>query len=86
MLPPLYHLRRHILRTTTKRRIFDPLLTPLRQTKIGQPHMPVTVNDDVLGFEVAVDDVVLVEGDQGRKDLQEVEAGLVLGHTAEALQ
>ena len=48
--------------------------------------MAVVVDEEVLGLEVAVDDVLLVEVHQSVEYFDEVEAGVVLAHPFDGLE
>jgi hypothetical protein len=52
----------------------------LRQAKISQLHMPVLVQNYVLGLDVTIDDPALMKIFQSQKGLNNVEASLPLTH------
>lgn len=43
--------------------------TLLRESEVSKHGMPIDIEDDVFGLQVAVDDIILVEVLQGREDL-----------------
>jgi hypothetical protein len=53
-------------------------LKAIRQTEVDQPR-PAAVPDDVLGFEIAVDDPVLVNGGEPPPRPRDRPAGLLRG-------
>jgi hypothetical protein len=50
----------------------------LAQPEVGDPHVPLQVQQDVLRLYVSVEDVVRVELFDAQQDLQEVEFGCLL--------
>jgi len=48
--------------------------------------MSVMVDEEILGLEVAVDDVLLVEVHEAVEDLDEVESSIVLGHPLDGFE
>ena len=52
----------------------------LAESEVSDLDVAVVVDEEVLGLEVAVDDVLLVEVHQTIEDFDEVEASVVLAH------
>ncbi len=64
-------------------RLVDGLLA---EAEVGELDMALSVEQDVLGLEVAIDDALPVEMLQRQRDLGDVEAGRVLQEDALALE
>ena len=58
----------------------------LAESEVSNLYVAVVVDEKVLGLEVAVDDVLLVEVHQTIEDFDEVEASVVLAHPFDCFQ
>ena len=77
----LNHLRRHVLGAATKAvSNFPTFQTELGQTEISDLDMSIVVDQQILGLEVSVNDVLLVEVHQSVQDLDKVESSIFLIH------
>ena len=84
---PEYHLWRHVLGAPAEG--MSPVLLThvgLREPKIGDLYVPVVADQQVLGLEVTVDDLVLVQVEQPIHDLNKVEPSMFLGHALDLLE
>lgn len=68
-----HHLGRKIIRGTAER----PRLVrhPLREAKVGDLEMSMSVEQQVLWFEVSVDDILVVQVFKSQRDLGRIEFG-----------
>ena len=71
------NLRRQVVRGTTEREGLSVALEDLGQTEICEADVTIFVHQDVLGLQITVDDVFLVQVTEGHCDLNGVEAGSI---------
>ena len=79
---PKDHLGWHVLCASTKRvsELFF-FNVRLRKAKVCYFDVTIVVNEKVFGFEISIDDFLLVEIEESIKDFDEVELSVIFRHS-----
>ena len=73
----LQNLGSKIIGSSTERERLCVWLQNFRETEISQANVTIFVHEDVLGLEITVDDLFIVQSADGHADLDSVEPGTV---------
>jgi hypothetical protein len=80
------HFRRHILSRSTIRKGLGASIDFLREAEVDNLAVAIRINEDVLGFEIAIQDGLGVKILDAIENLQEVELGSFLAHHLDLLE
>ncbi len=80
ILPLTYNLRSGIVRTATGRLQQFPILHQIRQPEIANLDQIVTINQNILRFQIPVTDQILMHVLHASDDLSKVELCLIFGN------
>lgn len=83
----LNHLGRHILCAPTEAvGDFSGFKADLRESEVGDLNVSVVIDEEILGFEVTVDDVLLMQVHETIKNFDKVESSFFFRHPFDGLK
>lgn len=83
----LDHFRRHVLSASAETvGDFSAVEPGLRQSKISDLDMSIVIDQQILRFEVSIDDVLLMQVHESIKNFYEVESSIGLGHSFDGFE
>jgi hypothetical protein len=81
------HLWRHVLSTATERvSDFSGIHSALGKSKIGDLDMAIMIYQEVFGFKIPVNDVLLMKVHKAVHYLNKIKPGMFLTHSLDRLQ